>query len=179
MNVSALHSSLGPYGLSGVSGFGQSPFGGLPPFGSISVNIGLAPPPPLLLPYGSSGAVETGISLKDQSGGRVSVGIGTDETGNRVYTASLGTSRGGIITFQSTRPSDLVSTTRPSTQTALPSLSDSAGNRVPYSVRYDQSGGAVLQIRLSDASGQSMSFYSSVDSLGYPTGHSPTALLAA
>src|SRR5579871_515252 len=169
MNVNGLFAPPGPFGLSAVSGFGQSPFGGLPPFGSISLNIGLAPPPPLLLPYGASGVVQVGTSLKASTGSLVSVGSATDQAGNRVITATLGSTKGGIIGFQSAPPSGLnLTRTPPAHPSALPTISDSTGKTVPYSVSYDQYGGTVLQIQLTDLNGRTTKLYSQVDSLGYP-----------
>ena len=171
---------VSPYGLSPVSGYGQSPFGGLAPFGSISLNIGLAPPPPILLPYGSSGTAPVGTSLRASSGGLVSVGTANDQAGHTVITATLGSTRGGIIGFQSAPPTGLALTnTPPAHPGALPTVTDSTGKIVPYSVSYDQYGGAVLQIQLTDINGRTTKLYSQVDSLGYPVSGGPPATASA
>lgn len=176
MAVTPLHASGGPFALNAVSGFGASPFGGLAPFGSLGPPffVGLGPPPPLLLPYGASGVVQAGTSLKSSSGSLVSVGTATDHGGNTVVTATLGTSRGGIIAFQSAPPAGLtLSSTPPAHPGVLPNLTDSKGKAVPFSVSYDQYGGAVLQIRLSDLNGRTTKLYTQVDSLGYPISGGP------
>ncbi len=180
MNVSALFHATSPFGLSAVSGFGHSPFGGLLPFGSFGPPfiVGIAPPPPLLLPYGATGTAPLGVSLKDSGGSLVSVGSATDAHGATVITAALNSSKGGIIGFQSAPPAGLTLTGHaPATPPVLPSVTDSAGKAVPYSVGYDQYGGAVLQIQLTDLNGKSTKLYTQVDSLGYPVsgGPAPTA----
>ncbi len=163
MNVSAPQST-GPYALSAVSGFGSSSFGGLSPFGSFGppYSIGIAPPPPLLLPYGAAGTVGGGSSLQNQSGNPVSVGSSTDGSGAAVLTATLNSSKGGIIAFQSTPPGGLTTSGGTSGGVNLPSLSDANGQAVAYAVSYDS------QIQLSDRGGNATTLYSRVDSSGYP-----------
>jgi hypothetical protein len=176
MTVGPLHSPAGPYARSAVSGFGASPFGGLLPFGSFGppVFVGLAPPPPLLLPYGASGAVPLGTSLRATGGSPVSAGTGTDEAGNPVVTATLGSSKGGIIAFQSTRPPGFTPDgTPPGRPGALPTLTDAAGKPVPYGVGHDEHGAAVLHIQLTDRHGRSTTLYSTVDAHGYPATGGP------
>jgi hypothetical protein len=181
MNVSPVGTAAGaagPYTLSAVSGFGASPFGGLAPFGSFGPPffIGIAPPPPLLLPYGSAGVVQAGTSLRSSGGSPVSAGVATDPTGARVITATLNTDKGGIIGFQSTPPAGLGDGTGPGRPGALPSLTDANGQPVPYAVGYDRQGGAVLQIQLSDRSGTTTTLYAPVDSAGFPfTDHAAAA----
>jgi len=167
---------VSPFALSPVSGFGQSPFGGLLPFGSFGPPFffGLAPPPPLLLPYGATGVAPVGTSLKDSGGNLVSVGTARDQAGNTVVTATLASNRGGVIGFQSAPPSGLTLNGNPPAQPpSLPRLTDAAGKTVPYTVAYDQYGGAVLRIQLSDINGGNTTLYSQVDSLGYPVSGGP------
>jgi hypothetical protein len=173
MNVIGVGSAAGasgPYGLSAVSGFGSSAFGGLAPFGSFGPPffIGIAPPPPLLLPYGSAGTIQVGTSLRSSAGSPVSAAVTTDAAGARVVTATLNTDKGGIIGFQSTPPAGLGAAAGPSRPGALPSLTDAGGQPVAYSVAYDQHGGAVLQIRLSDLNGNATTLYAPIDSAGFP-----------
>jgi hypothetical protein len=108
----------------------------------------------------------------------VSVGTATDGKGATVITASLSTTKGSIIGFQSAPPSGLVLTNKaPAHPTVLPIVKDSTGKSVPTTVGYDQYGGAVLQIQLTDLNGKSTKLYSQVDSLGFPLsgGPAPTA----
>jgi hypothetical protein len=167
MNVSPLGPPPGPFSLSPVSGFGASPFGGLAPFGSFGPPFffGLAPPPPLLLPYGATGVVQVGASLKDAGGNLVSVGTAKDQAGNTVITATLATNKGSVIGFQSAPPAGLtLNGTPPAHPGTLPTLTDAAGKTVPYTVKYDQYGGAVLSIKLTDLTGGSTTLYSQVGS---------------
>ncbi|MEJ0072149.1 MAG: hypothetical protein WDO24_29385 [Pseudomonadota bacterium] len=175
MNVHSLNPPLlNPFGLNPVSGLGYSPYGGPVPLGGFGApyTIGIKQPASLFN-YSSTGASQLSYSLKDQAGGLVSVGTATDAKGATVLTATLNTSKGSIIAFQSASPSGLTSTgTRPAN---LPSVTDSTRKAVPYSVAYDQYGGAVLQIQLTDVNGKSTKLYSQVDSLGFPISGGPAA----
>jgi hypothetical protein len=180
MNVhSIVPPLLNPFGFNPVSGLGYSPFGGPVPFGGFGApySIGLALPQSSF-GYGATAQRSLSFSLKDQAGSLVSVGTATDHKGATVVTATLNTTKGGIIAFQSAPPSGLTLTSTRGTPSAnLPSLTDSTGKAVTYGVSNDQYGGSVLQIHLSDLNGKSTTLYSQVDSLGFPIsgGPSPTA----
>jgi hypothetical protein len=178
MNVGGLfYPQIQPFGLRGVAGNAGVPFGGFPPVGGsrLPFHVGVAPPIPVLLIYGASGKpAAPAYSLEDSAGNLVSVGSATDSGGATVLTASLNTTRGGIIGFQSAPPSGLTLDGKPpATPPRLPAVSDSQGAPVPYGVAFDQYGGAVLSVNLTDQNGRSTTFYSQVDSLGYPIGGGP------
>src|SRR5579862_7774395 len=142
MNVHLLNPPLlNPFGLNPVSGLGYSPFGGPVPLGGFGApySIGLKPPVGGLFNYTATGKTQLSFSLKDQAGGLVSVGTATDTKGATVVTATLNTTKGSIIAFQSAPPSGLTLTGKPPAHpTVLPTVTSSTNKAVPYSVAYDQ-----------------------------------------
>lgn len=143
-------------------------FSSLGSFGS-PFSVGAASPPIVIIYNQSANTQGGGNLLKDLANNFVSIGNAVDQSGNTVVTASLNTSNGGIVGFQSAPPSGLNLTSVPPANFplgALPSLTDSSGKHVPANLLYDQFGGSVLQIQLTDANGHITNFYSQVDSGG-------------
>jgi hypothetical protein len=139
------------------------------PFGS-AFSIGLSTKPTIIVLYNQSGQSTTsGDTLKDTANNFVPIGTAIDTNGNTVLTATLKSSSGGLVGFQSAPPSGLnLSGVPPATLTSFftPTLTDSNGGSVFATTLFDQNGGIVLSIALTDSKGRATTFYSQIDSLG-------------
>jgi len=151
---------------------GSQTSGGTNTFGPSFILPGASRPLPTSDANSTPGVAPGQPFLRDAAGGAVAIRAALDSQGNRVVTATLATGDGSVAGFQASNPADQPSfrAVAPTQLSGpLPQILDAEGNSLPVRAYEDRIGGIVLGVELRGSNGAQQTFYSQIDSLGYPS----------